>query len=121
MYVKRNCNTCGREFFAIKDTQHWCQRRCFKRAYYVRIKARNLELARRRPSYRCPLCQNLSEISFDPIKNEDAFDNLVCPYCGMPHRVILSHQFDMTFAYGNPGTARFIISSAIVSQTALLN
>ena len=116
MRVRKRCETCGRPFLAIKDAQRWCQRRCFKRAYYIRVKSRNAELAKRLPGFACPLCHSLSQIPFDPLKNGTAFDSFICPYCGIPNKVMLAHNLDITFTLGNPGTVQYVISSAIISR-----
>lgn len=115
MYLERNCKICGEPFVAIKQTQLFCQRRCFKKDYYRRTKGRILELRNRRASYHCPHCFGMSSLLFDPSINEDAFRGYVCPWCGIPRQVLYDHQWDYTFVLGNSATARFVVSSAIVS------
>ena len=36
MIKKVNCKICGKEFDSVKYTNVFCQRKCFKRDYYLR-------------------------------------------------------------------------------------
>jgi len=79
--IRKNCKTCGVEFDAIKDGQYFCTRKCFKRDYYKRNKARLAILAKARPVYRCGACKHAAEVPFDPIKYPKKFTKYKCPNC----------------------------------------
>ena len=118
MRLQRKCKVCGESFTAIKHTQYFCKRRCFKKDYYQRTKKRNAALKKLRPSYNCSVCGNRSEITFDPVKKDKLFSGLICPFCGIPHTVILTFEqrHSTEFVMGNAATVRFVISSAIISS-----
>lgn len=84
MRLKRQCQICGKDFIAIKHTQHFCQRKCFKKDYYQRTKLKLAELESRTPQFKCPICSVSTKLDFDPIKNEVSFGLFVCPFCKTP-------------------------------------
>jgi DNA-directed RNA polymerase subunit RPC12/RpoP len=81
--IRKICKTCGVEFDAIKEGQYFCKRKCFKRDYYKRNKARLALLAKARPIYRCGNCGHAAEVPFDPIKYPKRFTKFKCPECSM--------------------------------------
>lgn len=117
MSIERKCKTCGANFYAIKDTQFFCSRRCFKKAYYYRNKDKIKEQNKRTPTFLCPVCHNESNLGFDPIRQEYMFDVYICPFCGIPRVTMLKQQiFNTNFVIGNNRTINFVISSAIISH-----
>ena len=117
MQIPRECRVCGKDFLAIKQTQFFCCRKCFKKDYYQRTKAKLAEEAARRPVYNCPICEEATPIDFDPIKDEKSFDEMICPFCGIPRSVMYAHHTNPYFIIGNSMTAQFVVQSAIISGT----
>lgn len=120
MNVTRNCKVCGKRFTAIKQTQFFCKRKCFKKDYYKRTKEAIAQQQKinpffGKPLYKCPMCANECHVPFDPVKSYAAFDLFVCPFCGIPRVVVFEHQHDSTFVQGNVATSQYVIYSAIVS------
>lgn len=116
MRVKRNCKTCGAEFWAVKSNQFFCQRRCFKKDFYQRNKEKVKAAAKALPKYKCPVCHKISDLPFSPLKNEHLFNEWVCPFCGIPHMVIVvQQQKNSNFMVGFNMTAKFIVQSSIRS------
>ena len=94
MRIQRKCQICKTSFIAIKTTQLFCQRRCFKRGYYLRTKER-LDREAAHPSYpqkMCSFCHKVSTLTFDPIKNEKGFNEWSCPFCYVTNRIIWENQ-----------------------------
>lgn len=116
MRIPRKCKTCENEFLAIKETQLFCCRKCFKKDYYKKTKIRIAQESFRRPVYNCPICSNPSSVEFDPIKSPKEFYNLVCPYCGIPRKVMVEQHSNPGFVLGNSMTVQFVINSAIISS-----
>ena len=115
MKLKRKCKMCEKEFTAIKHTQFFCCRKCFKRDYYIRTKEKLEKERSKYPQFKCPLCEEKSSLMFDPIREEVAFDNHICPFCGIPREVTIEQENNTNFYVGNSFTIQFVISSAIVS------
>lgn len=115
MKINRKCKICGTSFVAIKHTQYFCKRKCFKKDYYQRTKVKAAALKNKRPDYNCPHCGMATPLAFDPVKFPKLFNELICPFCGIPRQVLYDHRFDLSFTIGNPGTIQFVVSSAIVS------
>lgn len=101
---------------AIKTTQLFCRRACFKKDFYRRNKSRMDEAAKRLPQYSCPVCGESTPLLFDPIKSPALLGNFVCPHCGIPRSVIFDFHDSFTFVIGNSMTAQFVIQSAIISS-----
>ena len=117
MKIERKCKICEKKFVAIKHTQYFCCRKCFKKDYYQRTKERLAILSKKHPSYNCPVCANGTELPFDPTKNSGDFNALVCPFCGIPKSVVSYFWTNANFTLGNSMTAQFVIHSAIVSTS----
>lgn len=92
MQIKRNCKVCGKKFIAIKKTQLYDNRRCFKRAYYLRTKARLQQRALLFPTKTCGFCNVVQYLKFDPIKVPYLFDSLECLNCGVSNNMIWKYQ-----------------------------
>jgi len=90
MRIKRVCKVCGNVFLAIKTTQFFCSRKCFKKDYYLRIKAKVQEKEQNPhyPSRICGFCGEKSVLNFDPIKEQAKFDDWHCPFCGVTNKTL---------------------------------
>ena len=90
MKIQKFCENCKNEFTAIKVTQKFCCRKCFKQDYYLRQQKRiKEELAN--PVYPikiCPFCEDKFELNFDPIKFPKLFDSMRCPSCNIANELI---------------------------------
>ena len=109
MQIKRKCKICGQDFTAIKTTQFFCCRRCFKKDFYQRTKNR-IQDGRQNPvfpSKECGFCLKVSKLEFDPIKHPDLYDNWKCPHCMATNKIIWENQ-------DNPNSYQ-IISQIVVS------
>jgi hypothetical protein len=109
MQIKRQCKVCGKEFLAIKTTQFFCCRKCFKRSYYLTTKEKIIK-QEQNPSYpikRCSFCEATSQLNFDPLENPDLFDNWQCPKCGTTNKLI--------WKYNDNRNSHQIISSILVT------
>lgn len=94
MHIPRQCKVCGKQFIAIKRTQFFCCRKCFKRQYYADTQARlqALESKNNYPIKRCCFCNVKSRLNFDPIENPEKFDAWACPHCEVPNPLIWEFQ-----------------------------
>lgn len=116
MKLKRECKICGKKFTAIKNTQFFCQRKCFKKDYYQRTKLKLAEIESRTPVFTCILCDHSLKLDFDPIKDEVSFGLFICPNCGVPRRVSLVQEEHPDFVLGNPYVEQFVVVSAITVE-----
>lgn len=94
MRINRICKICGDSFSAIKVTQFFCCRKCFKRDYYLRTKA-HLQEEKHNPNFpikKCAFCQESSRLNFDPMKNHKMYDAWGCPECGATNKLIWEYQ-----------------------------
>ena len=94
MKMPRNCKICGKEFIAIKTTQFFCCRSCFKKSFYQKTKEHLQELRNRGPIYpnkECSFCLKTSKLNFDPIAKPRLYDAWGCPYCGATNKLILDN------------------------------
>jgi len=94
MRIKRACKICGDHFAAIKITQFFCSRKCFKRDYYLRTKEK-AQVERKQQKYptkSCVLCGVVSQLTFDPIESPQDFKTWGCPHCGATNELIWRHQ-----------------------------
>lgn len=101
MRIKRNCQICGAEFIAIKTTQLFDKRKCFKRAYYIRKKAEMADEAAspKYPIYYCNVCNFKIQLDFDPVKNSDLFENHKCPNCNFTRKHAWQHNVEFIFTF----------------------
>jgi hypothetical protein len=94
MRIMRKCKICGDEFYAIKETQFFCKRQCFKRDFYRRT--RDILLGEERnphfPTKKCGYCEKTSKLNFDPVLHPELFSSWECPYCGAPNRLVWKNQ-----------------------------
>jgi hypothetical protein len=94
MKFKRICKICGNEFTAIKSTQFFCKRKCFKKSYYLKLKDRIQDM-QYNPAYplkECGFCLKTSRLPFDPIKKPKLYDSWGCPYCGATNELVWKNQ-----------------------------
>lgn len=81
---KRTCalEQCLNTFEPTKHSHRFCSRACFKKYYYLKKKEQERNDPRKKtPSYTCPFCGQVSELSFDPSKYTGAFNKYMCPFC----------------------------------------
>lgn len=118
MQIARNCKVCNKKFTAIKSTQWFCQRKCFKRDYYLRKKEELAEDVRRPkyPSMNCAVCHIKSELDFDPVKNPKKFEEHKCPHCefARPDHWLTNTHF--VFAYSKVETNDGTTTTEVIIQ-----
>lgn len=128
MRIQRNCKVCHTPFTAIKETQIFCRRACFKRDYYLRKKAETSKDAAnpKFPLYSCGLCETKTQLDFDPIKHLLLFENYKCPNCNVRKRDLWQHNVHFVFTYsqidvvgefGNVSTHTFIVSTSPIQPS----
>jgi hypothetical protein len=91
MRVEKNCEICNRSFIAIRENQHYCQRKCFKKAYYARRRAEDA-LKPKFPLISCQYCHNVFRMPFDPIKCPQQYNLWRCPSCEIEQHQIQDYQ-----------------------------
>lgn len=94
MRIARNCEVCKKQFIAIKETQLYCERKCFKRSYYLRNKAK-LDAEKAMPNFpkkTCAYCSVVQTIPYDPIEQPQRFNEWECINCGVTNKLIWKHQ-----------------------------
>ncbi|MCR4261035.1 MAG: hypothetical protein NUV96_01720 [Candidatus Colwellbacteria bacterium] len=94
MRINRTCKICGKNYQAIKGTQFFCSRKCFKKDYYLRTKAK-LQDQEQYPTYptkRCAFCDVSTTLKFDPLEQPQLFDTWMCPECGVPNMLVWKYQ-----------------------------
>ena len=94
MNIQRVCKICGKTFTAIKTTQFFCSRKCFKKDYYLKTKIHIQELNQnpKYPSKCCAYCETTSNLNFDPIKYPRLFETWSCPICGVNNKMVWKYQ-----------------------------
>jgi len=116
MKLKRKCKICGNSFVAIKTTQFFCCRKCFKRDYYNRTKIRLRQQEQAPPNYpikECSFCEKRSKLNFDPLEHPKLYDTWQCPYCGVTNSLIWKHQ--------NDSNSHQIISNILMTMDIQIN
>ena len=78
--VKINCPTCGKPFMPKSERNEYCKRSCFKKAYYHRKKAEEIN-ACHFPHFTCPKCRQEIRLPFDPVKENMKWLAYKCPGC----------------------------------------
>lgn len=94
MKISRKCPICNKQFIAIKVTQLYDKRSCFKKSYYAKIKAR-LRTEASNPVYpkkECGFCKTISQLNFNPIRYPHLFDSWECPVCGVNNQILWKYQ-----------------------------
>lgn len=94
MRIKKLCEICGKDFWAIKTTQIYDTRRCFKRAYYLKNKE-ILQYQKQHPNYpskTCAFCQERSVLPFDPTMAPILFNKWGCPFCHVTNEIVWKFQ-----------------------------
>lgn len=94
MKFQRNCKVCETPFTAIKVTQYFCTRKCFKRDYYLRNKDK-MQAAHALPTFptkSCAFCQTMQMIPYDPIKYPQRFSTWECTSCGVTNLLLWKYQ-----------------------------
>ena len=94
MRIQRKCKVCGEKFIAIKVTQFYCRRKCFKKDYYNRTKDKSQEKEDHPvyPTKTCSFCQIRSQLNFDPLHSPEAFNAWGCPHCGATNKLVWEYQ-----------------------------
>jgi len=95
MRINRSCKICGKDFIAIKVTQFFDCRRCFKKDFYLRTKAKIIEKKNSQDNYpikKCEFCLESSRLNFDPVENPDRFNGWACAKCGVTNRLVWENQ-----------------------------
>jgi hypothetical protein len=115
MKIKRICKICGKSFTAIKVTQFFCCRKCFKRDYYLRTrnKINEEEQTRHYPIKTCGFCSKVSQLSFDPLEDPDRYDAWSCPHCGTTNALLWKYDDE-------PNSHQIIKSILVTFQTQTL-
>jgi len=80
MLPKIKCQTCGIIFQPVSERNLFHNRRCFKKAYYHRKKAEELN-ASHFPFFKCPDCQQMIVLDFDPVVDSMRWLKFKCPIC----------------------------------------
>lgn len=94
MKLERICPTCKESFVAIKSTQLYDRRSCFKKALYIK----NRDILREEqalpvfPRKTCAFCQTVQMIPYDPIKQPERFNSWECSNCGVTNSIIWKYQ-----------------------------
>ena len=88
MRIQRVCKICGRTFFAIKTTQFFCSRKCFKKDYYIKTKIKKQKQSRVFPEKHCSYCGETSRLTFDPLEFPELFKDWACPKCGITNKMM---------------------------------
>ena len=109
MQIPRLCKTCRSNFVARKTTQYFCTRKCFKRNLYLLTKeqAQKEKNNSCNPIKKCDVCQESSQLDFNPLHSPRLFDEWRCPYCGASNKLIWEYRY-------NPNSYQ-IIQSILVS------
>jgi hypothetical protein len=94
MKILRECKICETPFVAIKTTQYFCKRKCFKRDYYLRNKEKiNAEHANPTfPTKTCAYCFTMQMVPYDPVKQPEKFNKWECVMCGVTNEMLWKHQ-----------------------------
>ena len=96
MKIQKLCKTCEESFIAIKTTQEFCCRKCFKKNYYLCTKKRLLE-EQRNPVYpkkTCSFCYKETILNFDPVKSPHLFSSFKCPFCNVTNKMIWNNLYE---------------------------
>lgn len=76
------CPTCKKKFTPKSEKNYYCCRKCFKKAYYHRVKAEELK-NKKCPTFLCPSCDQTITLDFDPVKDSFRWLHFVCPGCNV--------------------------------------
>ena len=77
--IKRECPICGNSFMATKVNHVYDTRKCFKKAFYRKTKAKALENPF--PKFDCHQCGLSMTLEFDPVKENFRWLDFQCPNC----------------------------------------
>ena len=72
---KKICAECKKEFIAVSPKHKHCTRKCFMIAY--RKKQREVTF----PKWRCPNCNQETQLDFNPVKKKLKWITYKCPKC----------------------------------------
>ena len=78
--VKIKCPTCKKVFMPKSERNIYCERSCFKRAYYTRKKLEELTNIKF-PIFQCQNCKEKIELNFDPVQEDSRWLDFRCPFC----------------------------------------
>ena len=76
------CPTCEVPFTPKSERNIYCKRSCFKKAFYHRKKAEELN-ACHFPFFTCPKCGQAIRLEFDPVKESMRWLSYQCPGCNV--------------------------------------
>lgn len=74
----RKCKHCGKSFVPKSARHIFDSRRCFKLADYRRHK----DITKNKfPIFKCPSCDNVITLDFNPVKKPETWLKFKCPHC----------------------------------------
>ena len=82
--VYKHCQVCEKIFIPEpnkEDTQFCCKRKCYMTYYRKKIKEEE-----KFPSFICPKCEKVTELSFDPKKSIENWQEFKCS-CGFMNNI----------------------------------
>lgn len=74
------CKTCNEKFLPKSERNQYCSRKCFKKDYYHKKKAEELN-NKKNPTFTCPNCDQHITLSFDPVKDAFKWLHYKCNGC----------------------------------------
>jgi hypothetical protein len=87
----RICKTCQIEFRCTSAVQVFCNRKCFKKDYCIRVK-RKQALLEKYPMIMCRYCCHEERLTFDPLKFAYKYQQWRCPECSIQVHQVLQFQ-----------------------------
>lgn len=75
------CQACKKSFLPKSEKNIFCSRKCFKKAYYHRMKGEEIADLKKFPTFLCPSCGTSITLDFDPVKNSQKWLHYSCPGC----------------------------------------
>ena len=82
-FKERLCKNCGEIFLPASEKNVFCSRRCFKQSYYHRKKAEELLSVKGFPTFKCPHCDQVIKLDFDPVIDSLKWIDFTCPMCNV--------------------------------------
>lgn len=74
------CRACQKAFVPKSGRNIFCTRKCFKKDYWHRKMAEELNV-KKTPEFTCPKCGQHITLDFDPVKNAQKWLHYQCPGC----------------------------------------
>ncbi len=78
--AEKKCLTCKDPFTQKSESNEYCSRKCFKKAYYHKKKAEELA-SNKCPNFTCPQCGQQIVLEFDPVKENMRWLHYQCAGC----------------------------------------